>query len=65
MGRRTRSFGNVYDVVDAIYRLSITDEALGEVFNIGATEEISILELAKRVKERVGSDSEIQGHFLR
>ncbi|MDQ7025879.1 MAG: GDP-mannose 4,6-dehydratase [Anaerolineae bacterium] len=59
-GEQSRCFGNVYDVVDAIHRLSTADEAIGEVINIGTNEEISIFNLAKRVKERVGSDSEIQ-----
>lgn len=58
-GAQSRCFGNVHDVVDAIYRLSITDEAVGEVFNIGTNEEISILDLAQRIKERAGSTSEI------
>lgn len=59
-GEQSRSFGNVYDVVDAIYRLSLNDEAVGELFNIGNNEEITILELAQKVKERVGSNSEIE-----
>ncbi|MGJ3240925.1 MAG: GDP-mannose 4,6-dehydratase [Anaerolineae bacterium] len=59
-GEQSRSFGNVYDIVDAIYRLSIADEAVGELFNIGNNQEITILELAQLVKERVGSASEIQ-----
>jgi UDP-glucose 4-epimerase len=59
-GEQSRCFGNVRDIVDAIYRLSITDDAIGEVFNIGTSEEISILDLAKRIKERANSESEIQ-----
>ncbi|MCA1616214.1 MAG: nucleoside-diphosphate sugar epimerase, partial [Acidobacteria bacterium] len=35
------------------------DEAVGEVFNIGSNEEVSILEVARRVKELTGSKSEI------
>ena len=37
-----------------------TDAAVGEVFNIGSTEEVSMLELAERVKQACGSDSEIR-----
>jgi len=59
-GEQSRSFGNVYDIVDAIYRLSLSEEAIGELYNIGNNQEITILELAKLVKERTGSDSEIK-----
>ncbi len=59
-GEQSRSFGNVYDIVDAIYRLSLSEEAVGELYNIGNNQEITILELAKLVKERSGSQSEIQ-----
>ncbi len=59
-GEQSRSFGNVTDVVDAIYRLSLSDEAVGELFNIGNNQEITILELAQLIKDRVGSESEIQ-----
>jgi UDP-glucose 4-epimerase len=41
-GEQSRSFGNVYDVVDAIHRLSITDEAVGELFNIGNDKEMKL-----------------------
>lgn len=58
-GRQKRCFASVYDVVDAIYRLSEAPEAVGQVFNIGNNEEITILELAQRVKDRAGSASEI------
>lgn len=59
-GEQSRSFGNVYDIVDAIYRLSETEEAIGELFNIGNNQEVTILELAQMVKERSNSSSEIQ-----
>lgn len=58
-GEQSRCFGNVYNVVEAIYRLSESPAAIGQVVNIGSQEEVSILELAKRVKARAGSDSEI------
>lgn len=58
-GQQTRCFGNVSDAVDAIHRLSQSDEALGEVFNIGNDEEISIHDLARRVCDRADSASEI------
>ncbi len=59
-GQQTRCFCNVKDVVDAIHRLSQCPEAVGEVFNIGNNEEITILDLARRVIARTGSSSEIQ-----
>lgn len=58
-GQQQRCFGNVRDVVDAIYRLANTPEAVGQVFNIGNTEEVTMLELAQRVCQRAGSQSEI------
>lgn len=58
-GEQSRSFGNVYDVVEAIYRLSQSDQAIGELFNIGNNQEISIYQLAELIKARTGSSSEI------
>lgn len=59
-GLQSRCFCNVKDVVDAIQRLSVSKDAVGEVFNIGNHEEITILDLAKRVIERTGSSSSIE-----
>ena len=61
-GQQSRCFANVYDVVDAITQLGRTnalERVNGEVFNIGANEEVTIYELAERVKARTGSNSEI------
>jgi UDP-glucose 4-epimerase len=58
-GTQTRCFGYVGDVVGALIGLMDKDEAVGQVFNIGSHEEVSILELARRVKEITGSTSEI------
>ena len=58
-GTQTRCFAHVADVIDAILRLLETEEAVGRTFNIGSPNEISIRELAARVIERTGSDSEI------
>ncbi|GIK26960.1 MAG: UDP-glucose 4-epimerase [Chloroflexota bacterium] len=58
-GQQQRCFGNVFDVVDAISRLAEVDDAEGQVFNIGSDEEISIVGLAERVRERSDSASEI------
>lgn len=58
-GQQQRCFGNVNDVVDAIYRLMQTEAAVGELFNIGSSEEISIRALAERVRDYADSASEI------
>ncbi len=59
-GNQQRCFGNVYDVVAAIQGLAETDKAIGELYNIGSTEEISILQLAQRIRDRADSASDIQ-----
>jgi nucleoside-diphosphate-sugar epimerase len=58
-GTQTRCFGYVKDVVGALLKLMESEEAVGQVFNIGSNEEVSITELAERVKELTGSKSEI------
>jgi len=56
-GTQTRTFTYVRDVVKALMSLMENEDAVGEVFNIGGTEEISILELAKKIIEKTGSAS--------
>jgi UDP-glucose 4-epimerase len=58
-GKQTRCFGYVGDVVGALIKLMDHADSVGQVFNIGSTEEISILQLAEKVKELTHSDSEI------
>ena len=58
-GRQSRCFGYVGDVVNALIRLVHEPRAVGQVFNIGNPEEISMLDLAKRVKALTASTSEI------
>jgi len=57
-GRQTRCFCHVADVVDGLVRLLDDPRANGEVFNLGAQEEISILDLAARIIAKSGSSSE-------
>jgi UDP-glucose 4-epimerase len=59
-GSQTRSFTWVGDVVWALAQLLAEPRAAGEVFNVGNGAEISVYELARRVKEMTGSSSEIQ-----
>jgi UDP-glucose 4-epimerase len=59
-GKQTRCFCCVHDVVEALVRLQNCEKARGQIFNVGSTEEISILDLAKRVVETLGSKSKIE-----
>lgn len=59
-GQQSRCFCYVTDAVEAIHHLMSTEQAIGEVVNIGSQEEITIEELARLVKERTGSPSAIE-----
>lgn len=59
-GQQSRCFGHVQDAVEAILRLIATPGAVGQVFNVGNDEEVSILQLAERVREAAGSSSPIK-----
>lgn len=59
-GRQSRCFADVSDVVRALLLLVKTPAAIGQVFNVGNPEEISIVELAQLVKKLAHSDSDIQ-----
>lgn len=59
-GKQSRCFCDVRDAVEAIYRLVLTERAVGQVVNIGNDEEITIEALAHLVRERAGSSSEIR-----
>ncbi|MCC7032301.1 MAG: GDP-mannose 4,6-dehydratase [Acidobacteria bacterium] len=58
-GTQSRSFTYVGDVVGALMKLMVEPRAVGEVFNIGNIEEVTIRGLAERVKAITGSASEI------
>jgi len=58
-GTQSRCFCHVSDVVRALADLMRRDDAYGEVFNIGADEEISIVDLARQVQRMTESKSEI------
>jgi UDP-glucose 4-epimerase len=59
-GQQSRCFCDVRDTVEALTRLIDTPRAVGEVVNVGNTEEISIEALARLVKERIRSSSPIE-----
>ena len=58
-GRQSRCFTDVEDTVRATIALSLTPAAVGEVFNVGTTHELTIGALAERVRALAGSDSPI------
>ena len=58
-GSQRRCFCHVEDVVRALADLMAREDVYGQVFNVGSTEEVEIGALAKRVRDRAGSESEI------
>jgi UDP-glucose 4-epimerase len=59
-GRQSRSFTHVADVVGALLKLVVEPRAIGQVINLGATEEVTIHDLARRVRDLAGSTSTIK-----
>ncbi len=58
-GTQSRCFTYVKDLVGSLIELSSRPEAVGQIFNIGSTEEITIQDLAKKIQKKTGSKSEI------
>ena len=58
-GTQSRAFAHVHDVVGAVLKLVGEPAAVGQVINIGNTEEVSMRELAERVRELSGSTSPV------
>jgi dTDP-glucose 4,6-dehydratase len=58
-GQQTRSFCYVSDLIDGIYRLSISDKAVSGPINIGNPTERTMLEFAQEIKRLTNSPSEI------
>jgi len=59
-GTQSRSFAHVKDVVEGLVKLMDEPRAEGDIFNVGNDHEITISELALKVKEMTGSNSEIE-----
>jgi UDP-glucose 4-epimerase len=59
-GQQTRSFTYVEDVVEWLIRLAQEDRAVGEIFNLGNPDEITIADLAGRIIRLTGSASRIR-----
>jgi UDP-glucose 4-epimerase len=58
-GSQSRCFTHVADAVRAMMQLIEHPQACGEVYNLGATEEVTILELARKIQSLTGARSEI------
>ena len=58
-GKQTRCFGHVLDIIDAILKVDKSADLMGKPVNIGVNQEISILELAKKVIQLTNSRSDI------
>jgi len=58
-GQQRRCFCHVTDVIKALLKLSNEDGAIGNIFNVGSTEEISIIDLAEKIKTLTQSNSQI------
>jgi len=58
-GTQTRSFCHVADTIRALAGLMDARELSGEIYNVGSSERVSILELAERVRRATGSSSEL------
>ena len=59
-GQQSRCFADVADVVWGLYTLMNEPRAIGQIFNIGSMEEITIDGLAQKVRSLVGSSSKIE-----
>jgi UDP-glucose 4-epimerase len=59
-GTQTRCFCDVDDVIRAVTGLLEEPDAVGEVFNVGSEEEVTIRELAERIIRATGSGAEIR-----
>lgn len=58
-GSQTRCFCHVQDVVSALLGVVEVTEAEGQVYNVGSQQEVSILDLAERIRRITASSSEI------
>jgi UDP-glucose 4-epimerase len=58
-GSQTRCFAHVYDVIDAVYEIAFSKDAVGKVVNIGNNFELSMNELAEKIINQTNSKSKI------
>ena len=59
-GNQDRCFCHVHDVVDALVKVIESEKAIGQVFNVGNNQQITIMDLAKKVIEVTDSKSKIE-----
>lgn len=59
-GSQSRCFCHVHDVVQALIKLIDSEETCGQIFNVGSTEEITILQLAELIIARLQSSSKVE-----
>ncbi len=59
-GTQSRCFGHVNDAVEALLRMVASPATIGQVFNVGNDEEVTIHRLAELVRDEAGSESEIR-----
>jgi nucleoside-diphosphate-sugar epimerase len=59
-GQQSRCFSAVHDVVRGVLMLADSSKSIGEIFNIGTDEEITVLGLAERIRAMCGSSSQIE-----
>ena len=59
-GNQSRSFTHVSDVIEALVKLMAEPRAVGQVVNVGSTEEVTMKDLALLIKEMTDSESEIE-----
>ncbi len=63
-GTQTRSFTYVTDTVEGIYQAAMRPAANGAIINIGSTQEITILDLARRIKRLSATPGDIRIEFV-
>ena len=59
-GEQRRCWTYIDDALDGLIALAMSDRAVGEIFNLGSHFELSIKDLAYKVKELTGSESEVE-----
>jgi len=58
-GEQVRSFTHIYDLIDALLALAESDETVGEIFNVGSNQPVTINQLAEKVRELINPEAEI------